>query len=75
MIGIINQIGIQKEPWNTMKKILHINAHHPYSFSEGKLNAALTEHAITIATEKGYEARQTLSAENYNVDEEVEKHQ
>ena len=42
---------------------------------EGKLNAALTEHAITIATEKGYEVRQTLSAENYNVDEEVEKHQ
>ena len=58
-----------------MKKILHINAHHPYPFSEGKLNAALTEHAVTIATEKGYEVKQTHSAEDYNVDEELEKHQ
>ena len=58
-----------------MKKLLHINAHHPYPFSEGRLNAALTEHAIAIASEKGYEVLQTVSAENYNVDEELEKHQ
>lgn len=58
-----------------MKKLLHINAHHLYPFSEGRLNAALTEHAIAIASEKGYEVLQTVSAENYNVDEELEKHQ
>ena len=58
-----------------MKKLLHLNAHHPYSFSEGSLNAALTEHAIAFATEKGYDVRQTSSAENYNVEEELEEHQ
>lgn len=58
-----------------MKNILHINAHHPYVFSEGKLNTALTERAVSIATEKGYEVRQTQSAEDYNIDEELEKHQ
>ncbi len=58
-----------------MKKLLHLNAHHPYSFSEGSLNAALTKHAIAFATEKGYDVRQTASAENYNVEEELEEHQ
>ena len=59
----------------TMKKFFHINAHHPYPFSEGKLNSALSDLAVSIAKEKGYEIRQTSSADTYNVDEEIEYHQ
>lgn len=58
-----------------MNKLFHINAHQPYPFSEGKLNATLTDHAVSVAREKGYEVQQTHSADEYNVDEELEKHQ
>ena len=58
-----------------MKNVFHINAHQPYPFSEGRLNATLTDIAVATAREKGLEVRQTASAEDYNVDEEIEKHQ
>ena len=57
-----------------MKKIFHINAHQPYPFSEGKLNQSLTDLAISVIKEKGYEVKTTKSADEYNVEEELEKH-
>jgi NADPH dehydrogenase (quinone) len=57
-----------------MKKILHINAHQPYPFSEGKLNHSLTRHAISALEEKGYEVRTSRSAENYVIEDELDKH-
>ena len=58
-----------------MKKILHINAHQPYPFSEGKLNHSLSKHAISVLEEKGYEIQTTRSAENYVVEDKLDKHQ
>ena len=57
-----------------MKKILHINAHQPYSFSQGKLNHSLTESAISSLEEKGYNVDRTISAQPYDIKEELEKH-
>jgi len=48
-----------------MKQLLHINAHQPYLFSEGKLNRSLTVIAISALKEKGYEIRTTSSADSY----------
>ncbi len=58
-----------------MKNIFLINAHQPYPFSEGRLNRALFELADNLLQEKGYETRTSVSAENYAVEEELEKHQ
>lgn len=58
-----------------MSNILHIHAHQPYPFSEGKLNKALSELAITDLKDKGHEIKTTVSAEGYEVAEELEKHQ
>ncbi len=58
-----------------MKKIFHINAHQPYPFSEGRLNQSLTDLALSIFKDKGYETKTTRSAENYSIEEELEKHQ
>lgn len=58
-----------------MKNILHINAHQPYPFSEGKLNHSLSKHATQILEGKDYEIQTTVSAEDYAVEDELEKHQ
>ncbi|TNF91973.1 MAG: flavodoxin family protein [Gammaproteobacteria bacterium] len=58
-----------------MTNIFHINAHHPYPFSEGKLNQSLTDLALSVLKDKGYEIRTTRSSENYSIEEELEKHQ
>ena len=58
-----------------MKKLFHISAHQPYPFSPGRLNATLTELAVSIAREAGYEVRQSASAAPYSIEEELEKHQ
>ncbi|MEM8844910.1 MAG: NAD(P)H-dependent oxidoreductase [Pseudomonadota bacterium] len=57
-----------------MKNILHINAHQPYPFSQGSLNKSLSERAISILREKEYVVRKTISAEQYDIQEELEKH-
>ncbi len=57
-----------------MKNILHIKAHQPYPFSEGKLNQTLTDSAISYLKEKGYQVQRTVSAEEYDVKDELEKH-
>ena len=58
-----------------MKSILIINAHEYYPFSEGRLNNALVEKAVSNLTDKGYQVRTTTMKEAYDVDTEVEKHQ
>lgn len=58
-----------------MKHVFVINAHQQYEFSPGKLNAALTEKAVNHLESSGYETRQTSMKDNWNVDEEIEKHQ
>ncbi|MDQ8194496.1 NAD(P)H-dependent oxidoreductase [Coraliomargarita sp. SDUM461003] len=58
-----------------MKKLLLINGHEPYPFSEGKLNAALLDKARAFAEARDYEVQQTSVSEGYDVDVEVGKHQ
>ena len=40
-----------------MSNILIINAHHPYPFSPGKLNAAFTDAAHDILSGKDHQVR------------------
>lgn len=56
-----------------MKKVLLINAHQPYPYSPGRLNAALIERAEAYFRANDYEVEKTVVAEDYNVDAEVEK--
>lgn len=58
-----------------MKNVLLINAHQPYPFSKGKLNGALIEKAQACLEEKGYAVKHAVSAEGYDPEEEVAKHQ
>ena len=54
-----------------MKKILLINAHQPYPFSEGRLNQTLTEHATRHLRERGYEVRLTTMLDEWDVESEI----
>lgn len=58
-----------------MKKIFHINAHEEYEFSPGKLNASLSEMAKEHLLSRGYEVRTTTMKDDYDIDEEIAKHQ
>ena len=58
-----------------MKNVFIINAHEAYPFSEGKLNATLVEQAKTNLMKKGYEIKLTTMKDEYDVEEEVAKHQ
>ena len=58
-----------------MKNILIINAHEYCPFSEGRLNNALVERAVSHLTDKGYEVQATTMKDDYDVDTEVQKHQ
>ena len=58
-----------------MKTVYIINAHQPYPFSEGKLNAALAERAKDILTEAGVEVQTLTMTEEYNVEQELKRHQ
>ena len=58
-----------------MRKILIINAHHYYSFAESKLNAALVEKAELLLTGQGHETRTAKIDDEWNVEQELEKHQ
>ena len=59
-----------------MKKVLIINGHEPYSFSEGKLSAAFVEIMQGALVDKGCEVRtvSTSSEASYDVEKEVENH-
>lgn len=56
-----------------MKKVLLINTHQPYSYSPGRLTATLIERAEAYFRANGYAVEKTVTAEDYNVDTEVEK--
>ncbi|MEO1011318.1 MAG: NAD(P)H-dependent oxidoreductase [Bacteroidota bacterium] len=56
-----------------MKNVFIINGHQKYPFSEGRLNASLTEKAENFFIEKGYEVRKTTMEDHYTVDQEIEK--
>ena len=58
-----------------MKNVLLINAHQPYPFSEGRLNRAFVERATAHLKQKGYEVRTTTMTEEWETDDELEKHQ
>ena len=57
-----------------MKNIFIINAHEPYPFSEGKLNATLVEKAQTNLTKKSYDVKVTTMQDDYDVEKEIAKH-
>ena len=56
-----------------MKNVFIINGHQKYPFSEGKLNASLTDKAERFFTEKGYTVQKTTMEDDYTVDQEIEK--
>ncbi|WP_185964596.1 NAD(P)H-dependent oxidoreductase [Aliikangiella marina] len=58
-----------------MKNILVINAHHPYPFSEGKLNQTFSNKAESLLKNKGYQVRTTQTADSYDVELELDNHQ
>lgn len=57
-----------------MKNVFIINGHQYYPFAEGKLNGTLVEKASEILTKKGYNIRTTTMKDDYDVEEEIEKH-
>ncbi|WP_341502917.1 NAD(P)H-dependent oxidoreductase [Gallaecimonas sp. GXIMD4217] len=57
-----------------MKNVLIINAHQYYPFSEGKLNAALVDKAITHLEAKGYQTRVVTMEQAFDVEKELENH-
>ena len=57
-----------------MKKVLIINAHEPYPFSEGKLNQTLVDRAKAHLEGKGYEVRLTTMKDDHDVGREVDNH-
>lgn len=58
-----------------MKNVFIIKAHEPYPFSEGKLNQTLVEMATAALQSKGYEIKHSSMQDDYDVDQEIEKHQ
>lgn len=57
-----------------MSKVLIINGHQPYSFSEGRLNKALVQLADKTLSDKGHDIKTTVVADGYDVDQEVANH-
>ena len=58
-----------------MSNVLIINAHHPYPFSEGKLNASLAQMAKELLEAKGHDTRVVEINQGINVEQELENHQ
>lgn len=56
-------------------KILIINAHQYYPFSEGKLNQSLAELAGIAASGAGHDVKFTTMADEWDVAAEIAKHQ
>ena len=57
-----------------MKNVFIINAHEPYPFSEGKLNRSMMKNSKTNLQSKGYEIQTTTMQDDYDIDQEIEKH-
>ncbi len=57
-----------------MKNIFIINAHEFYPIAKGKLNQALVDRAQANLKNKGYELQITTMKDEYDVNQEVEKH-
>lgn len=58
-----------------MSNILIINAHHHYSFSEGKLNGTLVQMADEFLTAKGHQTRIVDVDKGWDVEQELANHQ
>ena len=58
-----------------MSKVLIINAHQYYSFSEGKLNATLVDVASSILIEKGHEVKTVTMTDSIDVEAQLALHQ
>ena len=58
-----------------MQKIFLINGHQPWPFSEGRLNATLAELAESLLREQGCEIRRTTMLEDWDLKQELEKHE
>lgn len=58
-----------------MSKVLIINGHQYYPFSEGKLNATLVDIAVSVLTAKGHSTRVVTMSEVIDVEKELENHQ
>ena len=56
-----------------MKKVFLLNGHQKYPFSEGKLNASLTEKAEHFFSDNGFELKKTTMEDRYTIHEEIEK--
>ncbi len=57
-----------------MKNIFLINAHQYYPFAEGKLNQTLVDTATRHLEDKGYEVRHTTMKDDWDVDQEIDRH-
>lgn len=57
-----------------MSNIFILNGAQPYGFAPGQLNASFVERATRILSDMGHSVRMTASAEDYDVDAEVENH-
>ena len=57
-----------------MKKALVINAHQEYPFAKGELNKVLVDKISNFLNSKDYEIKLTTMKDDWNVEEEVEKH-
>lgn len=57
-----------------MKNVFVINAHEPWPFSEGRLNRSLVERASAHLKNNGYEIQLTTMQDDYDIEQEIEKH-
>ncbi|MCR9129616.1 MAG: NAD(P)H-dependent oxidoreductase [Alphaproteobacteria bacterium] len=57
-----------------MSNVFILNGAQPYGFAPGKLNASFVERATRNLTNMGHTVRMTASAEDFDVDAEVENH-
>lgn len=58
-----------------MNNVFIINGHQKYPFSEGKLNASLTDKAEKIFLAHGFDVKKITMEDEFNVDEEIKKFQ
>lgn len=57
-----------------MKKALIINAHQEYPFAKGELNQAIAKRIEEYLQNTGYEIKTTTMKDEWDADEEVDKH-
>lgn len=58
-----------------MKNVFLINAHEKYDFAPGQLNRSVAERITENLSEKGYRFKHTNMQDDYDIDQEIEKHQ